>query len=241
MKPNDQNGSGRSTARRHIVAVLNEEIVNNGCCEDFPISSEHQLCRRFEVSRVTVRLALGDLEYRKLIYRVHGKGTYAYGSNARSGPRIGLWIASPDMLSRGGLNEIVRGILTSLVPVRASLALFPTVIKDWRGAKGELAGLIVVKDELSSSEVDLFRKLDLPYVQILETSLEDRACDFFLVGQEAIAALNFMDSPGRLHDSSSDEEKTGHRATVSGKQVESATRLSSLSVRSIRSRADHGS
>jgi DNA-binding FadR family transcriptional regulator len=57
---------------------MTEEILKRSDEQDFLITSEHQLCRQFTVSRVTVRLALGDLEHLGLIYRRHGKGTFAY-------------------------------------------------------------------------------------------------------------------------------------------------------------------
>ena len=68
-----------TTARGRLVAAVTEEILSRNEPSAFAIDSEHQLCRRFNVSRVTVRLALGDLENRGLIYRKHGKGTFAYG------------------------------------------------------------------------------------------------------------------------------------------------------------------
>ena len=64
----------KPSARRRIADVLAQEILNRPQPEDFAIASDHQLCRRFAVSRVTIRLALGDLEHKGLIYRRHGKG-----------------------------------------------------------------------------------------------------------------------------------------------------------------------
>ncbi len=57
----------KPTAPRWVVAVLTQEILNNPEPIDFVIASEHQLRRRFSVSRVTVRLALSHLEHGVLV------------------------------------------------------------------------------------------------------------------------------------------------------------------------------
>ncbi|HEY4297634.1 MAG TPA: GntR family transcriptional regulator [Paraburkholderia sp.] len=38
--------------------------------------SEHELCAMFDVSRITVRQALGDLQKEGLLFKLHGKGTF---------------------------------------------------------------------------------------------------------------------------------------------------------------------
>ncbi|RZF26235.1 GntR family transcriptional regulator [Paraburkholderia sp. UYCP14C] len=40
------------------------------------MSSEHELCAMFGVSRITVRQALGDLQKEGLLFKLHGKGTF---------------------------------------------------------------------------------------------------------------------------------------------------------------------
>lgn len=46
----------------------------NGWDECLP--SEHELCRQFDVSRVTIRKAVEELEKEGLLYRLPGKGTF---------------------------------------------------------------------------------------------------------------------------------------------------------------------
>lgn len=43
------------------------------------LPSERELIERYEVSRITVRKALADLENEGYLYKVHGKGTYVKG------------------------------------------------------------------------------------------------------------------------------------------------------------------
>jgi DNA-binding GntR family transcriptional regulator len=78
----------------------------------FLLASEYQLCRRFKTSRVTVRLALKELEYRGLIYRKHGAGTFAHGRLTRLHHAIAVLVPSRLMKENRLLAEIIRGVRT---------------------------------------------------------------------------------------------------------------------------------
>lgn len=54
-----------------------EEQINSGAFKaDERLYSESELCKKYDVSRITVRQALSLLESKDLIYTVHGKGTF---------------------------------------------------------------------------------------------------------------------------------------------------------------------
>ncbi|MGZ7278189.1 GntR family transcriptional regulator, partial [Streptococcus pyogenes] len=54
---------------------LEEEIRESMLAND-KLSSERELTQIYGVSRITVRLALQELENRGLVYKKHGKGTF---------------------------------------------------------------------------------------------------------------------------------------------------------------------
>jgi DNA-binding GntR family transcriptional regulator len=109
LKISDAPKERPATVRRHVATVLAREILDSSAPTAFQIESEHQLCRRFGVSRVTVRLALSDLENRGLIYRKHGKGTFAHGPSAGTHRHIGVLIKSPLGRENRLLAEILGG------------------------------------------------------------------------------------------------------------------------------------
>jgi GntR family transcriptional regulator len=83
-----------------LADVLRQQIVNGELSPNQQISSERVLCERFDVSRITVRHALGILNQEGLITTVQGKGTYV--TPQRFEERLhSLSGFSEDMRSRG--------------------------------------------------------------------------------------------------------------------------------------------
>ncbi len=155
-----------------MVAALTEEILNSPEQSAFPIASEHQLCRRFNISRVTVRLALSDLENRGLIYRKHGKGTFAHGRTTRLHRNIGVLMKSPLTAEHRPFAEVVRGAQTALASLRSALLLISTSPEHWRPEKASsLGGVIVIPQEVSLAELEVLKDRKLPYLIAGESDL----------------------------------------------------------------------
>lgn len=174
-----------STARARLVAALTEEILNNSKQSAFPIASEHQLCRRFKISRVTVRLALSDLENRGLIYRKHGKGTFAHGRSSRVHRYIGVLMKSPMAAEHRPIAEIVRGAQTALAPLRSALLLISTSPEHWRPEKASsLGGVIVLPQDVSVAELEILKDRKLPFLIAGESDLPG---PHILLGQQEAA------------------------------------------------------
>lgn len=59
-----------------IKDTLRTRILDGTYAPHSRMPSEHELCAMFDVSRITVRQALGDLQKEGLLFRLHGKGTF---------------------------------------------------------------------------------------------------------------------------------------------------------------------
>lgn len=64
-----------------VYNSIKEKIVIGGWYEGMLIPSETQLCEMFDVSRITIRRALKELEYSGFVKRIQGKGTFVKSSN----------------------------------------------------------------------------------------------------------------------------------------------------------------
>lgn len=68
-----------------ISSLLREEISSGLYEPSGKLPSEAELVRRFDVSRITVRLALDQLVEEKIVERKQGKGTYVSNKQLRHG------------------------------------------------------------------------------------------------------------------------------------------------------------
>ena len=155
----------RPTARAALVSALSEEILRRSETQPFPIASEHELCRRFQISRVTVRLALGDLENRGLIFRKHGKGTFAHGRATQVYRDIGFLMKTPQTAEHRPIAEMVRGAQTVMAPLRAAISLLSRSPQEWRSdVAGSLGGVIVVPDGVTDKDLEVLRDRKVAYI-----------------------------------------------------------------------------
>jgi DNA-binding LacI/PurR family transcriptional regulator len=138
----------------------------------FAIASEHQLCRRFSVSRVTVRLALGDLENRGLIYRKHGKGTFAHGRSTRIHRYLGILMKSPHAAEHRPFAEMLRGAQTVMSSLRSAILLASTPPESWQADKAaSLGGVLVAPENVTTADLEVLRNRNLPYLLFTESEL----------------------------------------------------------------------
>lgn len=68
-----------------IKTTLKDRLLGGHYTEGLPLPSEPQLAREFEVSRMTARRAIDELEREGYVYRVQGAGTFPTGKRFRQG------------------------------------------------------------------------------------------------------------------------------------------------------------
>lgn len=65
---------------RQLYSSIQDKILSGAWYEGMLIPSESQLCDIYQVSRITVRRALKELEEQNLVYKIQGKGTFVRAS-----------------------------------------------------------------------------------------------------------------------------------------------------------------
>ncbi|HSI85774.1 MAG: GntR family transcriptional regulator [Candidatus Methylacidiphilales bacterium] len=163
---------GRHTARQNVAANLTREILAGNYSAAQPMPSEHQLCQRFGVSRVTVRLALGDLQNRGLIYRRHGKGTFVYPPSHMPVKPVGMLVLGLEMAAWQEISCIMKGAFAHLHSRGSHLMVLGSAPKSWTSevAPG-LSGVIVVPLGVGAEDLANIRQRGLPYVIFATSSL----------------------------------------------------------------------
>ncbi len=164
----------RVTARQNLVQVLAQEILSGAYDPKFPIPSEHQLCKRFGVSRVTVRLALSDLQYRGLIYRHHGKGTFIYGASKFAGKPLAILMRAPERAACPSLAELIRGFQAYMAAAETYSITTGASPESWSPSMAsQLGGVAVVPEGVTAADLDSLHKRHLPFLIIGASSLEE--------------------------------------------------------------------
>jgi DNA-binding LacI/PurR family transcriptional regulator len=146
------------------VAYLTNEILARDSEEAYPVASEHELCRQFNLSRVTVRLALGDLENRGLIYRRHGKGTFAHGRSSRVYRNIGVLMRASSSENRA-VAELVRGMQDAQMELGGGVMLIGVKPAAWRAEMASmLSGVAILPWNVAEEDLAILRNRNLPYL-----------------------------------------------------------------------------
>lgn len=104
--------------KERLLNSIQSGELSDGAC----LPPERELCDRFNVSRVTVRKAIKELEEEEVVYRIQGKGTFINRHpNKITQVLTHLTSFTEDMLSRG-MTAGSRILLTELVAASAEIA-----------------------------------------------------------------------------------------------------------------------
>ncbi len=148
---------------------------------------------------------MGDLENRGLIYRKHGKGTFAHGRSTRIHRYLGILMKSPQAAEHRPVAEMLRGAQTVMASLHSAILLISTPPESWRPEKAtSLGGVIVVPQNVTAGDLEVLRNRNLPYYLFTESDLSGPRIN---VGQRRAA-----------HDMTKELLSLGHRrfAILSG-------------------------
>lgn len=100
----NESDSKRMDAARPAYIRLKEQLLDRIIAHEWQpeecLPSERTLCDEYDLSRMTVRQALAELEKEGIIKRIHGKGTYVQREKLTQ-PLLKLTSFSEDMRQRG--------------------------------------------------------------------------------------------------------------------------------------------
>lgn len=151
-----------------IAAALRDDLAGPGFGPDGRLPSEEELRTRFGVSRVTVRLALAELERDGLILRRKGKGTYASGKPVRHA--LDTLRSFHESLRLQGFRAEIRLIEAGLDPQGADDPL-PFRVVRLHLADGKPIAVGVSRLPASLASVDWSASPDRPLYAILDFEL----------------------------------------------------------------------
>ena len=97
-----------------IVRNLEKFIDDNNCAPGDKLPSENELQLTFDVSRITARRALEEMERNGLVSRRQGKGTYV--AKRPEGPKVATFTGSIDQLFMVGRAAVVTEADVEQVP-----------------------------------------------------------------------------------------------------------------------------
>lgn len=155
--------------QEYICSLLVEQKLKAG--DQLP--SENELCKRFKMSRNTIRQALANLINQGLIYNEHGKGTFVAAppennQTTATHPEIGIVLNDIDQLQHPFFSEYIRGIQEEIDLHKCSIHL----IFNRETNKGEMdlireknvRGLILISDEGVDEYILSLQMKRIPFV-----------------------------------------------------------------------------
>jgi GntR family transcriptional regulator, arabinose operon transcriptional repressor len=153
-----------ATKRSKVKETIKAWLVNGEVKPHQKIKSEHELADLFQVSRHTIRQAIGDLVYEGWLYREQGRGTFYNGFPGKRS------------------NKII-GIITTYI----SDYIFPSII---RGAESYLNtkgyGILLAstnnrpEDEKECLQMMLDKQVDGLILEPTKTALYNENLDYYL-------------------------------------------------------------
>lgn len=103
-----------------IKEILRTRILDGTYMAHEQMPSESELTRYFDVSRITVRQALGDLQKEGLIFKIHGKGTYV--SKPKAFQNLGKLQGFGEAMASMGYETFSQVVSFKILPADKAVA-----------------------------------------------------------------------------------------------------------------------
>lgn len=161
-----------------VIDALTEHIVVNELPPDHQLPAEADLCDTFDVSRTVVRQALRELEYKGLIYRIKGRGTFVSKPKIHESLFQELTGFYQDMTARG-LRPTSKVLLLEKISA-------PNYVADYLGLAHGSPVIQIDRLRYVNSEPVVFVTTYLPFAlcpELLKVDLSDRSLYSFLEDQ----------------------------------------------------------
>lgn len=154
------------------VETLAQEIEAGAFAQQGRLPTEAILCQRFALSRMTIRVVLGKLEQRGLIYRHQGKGTFINANRREGVGTIGLLLKDVAKASSPFLVEFLRGAESRASAQGLHVGFIgadPASASD--GSRSAMTGVIVIPHQVTRAEIARLHRMQMPYIMALDSDL----------------------------------------------------------------------
>ena len=210
---------GAKTLYLQIKENLEEGIRSGKYPLGSKLPSENDLCRTFDVSRITIRKALDILENKGVIYSVHGKGTFVRANVIDSNlQKISTFGETLRQMGYSGYTKIERyeeretsdfermlhgedwkrACYLSLVgfSMDEPVVLYRSMIRSPQGAEMYRAALELEKQRIPFSTFDLYRKIGIEIGKIEQKVVAVNATEDIakILGRNVGDAILVLDS-----------------------------------------------
>jgi hypothetical protein len=153
---------------------------------------------------------------RGLIYRKHGRGTFAHGRSTRAHRYIAILSKILPTVENRPFSEFARGVYSFMRTLKSGIVIVEESPKQWNSNLAcILGGVVVVPENVTSDELENLKNRNLPFLLLGQTGLagprirleHDAFTDensirskFFRAGQFAAEALNRASLTGKSVD-----------------------------------------
>jgi GntR family transcriptional regulator, arabinose operon transcriptional repressor len=163
----------KNTKYQQVEEYLISTIAENNYPPGTLLPSEPSLCQRFDISRNTVRQAIGNLINQGLIYNEHGRGTFVAPpqgpqKNLSTHHEIGIVLKNIEQLQHPFFSEYIRGIQEEFSLHECAVHLiFSSQSPEEKidlSRENEVLGLILISGEVNDQYILSLQAKRIPFV-----------------------------------------------------------------------------